>query len=102
MKSIVIPNGGGCHSERSEESVVGAQFIAPRNQGVINHAPTEERFLPSVEMTNCTVEMTIVTTDAMPAGRQEIRNTKYERRGVRYVLFRYAGLFEFFGKKRRA
>ncbi|MFH1287833.1 MAG: ABC transporter permease subunit [bacterium] len=41
---VVIPSG-------SEESVVGAQFIAPRNQGVINHAPTEERFLPSVEMT---------------------------------------------------
>ncbi|MFH1287169.1 MAG: hypothetical protein ABII25_00535 [bacterium] len=40
-----------CHFERSEKSIVGAQFIAPRNQGVINHAPTEERFLPSVEMT---------------------------------------------------
>ncbi|MFH1288315.1 MAG: DNA mismatch repair protein MutS [bacterium] len=47
-----------CHSERSEESVVGAQFIAPRNQGVINHAPTGERFLPSVEMTDRSVEMT--------------------------------------------
>ncbi|MFH1288490.1 MAG: helix-turn-helix domain-containing protein [bacterium] len=46
VKWFVIPNG------------VGAQFIAPRNQGVINHAPTEERFLPSVEMTDGTVGMT--------------------------------------------
>ncbi|MFH1287571.1 MAG: hypothetical protein ABII25_02625 [bacterium] len=44
VERLVIPSG-------SEESVVGAQFIAPRNQGVINHAPTEERFLALLEMT---------------------------------------------------